>query len=173
MPTAASHPVAAKPGSVTSDKGAAVTTRLSRLEQILNDLAGRVPQARAAVVLSADGLRIAHHGSDSGTADHIAAACAGLRGMASAIAGALPCGDRHIRVIVVETDGGFCYLMAAGAGAYLALLTGAGTDARLVGECMRELSARIAAQLGQAVGPLPGAGQPGASAGLRAAADSR
>ena len=37
-------------------------------------------------------------------------------------------------MVVIEIDGGFFYLMAAGAGAYLAVLADEGVDAGLMGQ---------------------------------------
>ncbi|WP_435839008.1 roadblock/LC7 domain-containing protein [Streptodolium elevatio] len=117
------------------------------LDWILKDLADGVPQTRHVVVLSADGLCIAQHGCDVDTADRIAAACAGLQSLSAAIALELPNGDGQMRLVVIEMDGGFFYLMAAGTGAYLAVLADEGVDAGLMGQRMRDLVARIGEHL--------------------------
>lgn len=117
------------------------------LDWILKDLADGVPQTRHVVVLSADGLCIAQHGCDTDTADRIAAACAGLQSLSAAIALELPRGDGQMRLVVIEMDGGFFYLMAAGTGAYLAVLADEGVDAGLMGQRMRDLVARIGEHL--------------------------
>ncbi|MGW0662849.1 roadblock/LC7 domain-containing protein [Streptodolium elevatio] len=117
------------------------------LDWILKDLADGVPQTRHVVVLSADGLCIAQHGCDVDTADRIAAACAGLQSLSAAIALELPNGDGQMRLVVIEMGGGFFYLMAAGTGAYLAVLADEGVDAGLMGQRMRDLVARIGEHL--------------------------
>ncbi|MDI2130043.1 roadblock/LC7 domain-containing protein [Yinghuangia seranimata] len=117
------------------------------LDWILKDLADGVPQTRHVVVLSADGLCIAQHGCDEDTADRIAAACAGLQSLSRAIAKELPHGDGRMRLVVIEINGGFFYLMAAGVGAYLAVLADEGVDAGLMGQRMRDLVARIGEHL--------------------------
>ena len=48
-----------------------------------------------------------------------------------------------MRLVVIEAGGGFFYLMAAGSGAYLAVLADEGVDAGLMGQQMRDLVARI------------------------------
>jgi predicted regulator of Ras-like GTPase activity (Roadblock/LC7/MglB family) len=52
-----------------------------------------------------------------------------------------------MRLVVIEMSGGFFYLMAAGPGAYLAVLADEGVDAGLMGQRMRDLVARIGAHL--------------------------
>ncbi|WP_461007086.1 roadblock/LC7 domain-containing protein [Streptomyces capparidis] len=114
---------------------------------MLNDLARGVPEARHVVVLSADGLRIAQWGGDIDVADRLAAACAGLQSLSTAVAAELPDSDGRMRMVVIELDGGFFYLMAAGPGAYLAVLAEDGVDAHVVGHCMRDLVARLSTHL--------------------------
>ncbi|MFD3453714.1 roadblock/LC7 domain-containing protein [Streptomyces sp. NPDC058691] len=117
------------------------------MDWMLKDLATSVPQTRHVVVLSADGLRMAQWGSDTDTADRLAAACAGLQSLAAAVATEFPHGDGRMRLVVIEMSGGFFYLMAAGAGAYLAVLADEGVDAGLMGQRMRDLVARIGEHL--------------------------
>lgn len=114
---------------------------------MLKDLADSVPETRHVVVLSADGLRMAQYGADVDTADRLAAACAGLQSLAAAVATELPHGDGRMRLVVIEMSGGFFYLMAAGARAYLAVLADEGVDAGLMGARMRDLVARIGQHL--------------------------
>ncbi len=98
-------------------------------------------------MLSADGLRMAQYGADNDTADRLAAACAGLQSLAGAVATELPHSDGRMRLVVIEMDGGFFYLMAAGEGAYLAVLADEGVDAGLMGQRMRDLVLRIGEHL--------------------------
>ncbi|GAA3074653.1 hypothetical protein GCM10020000_69590 [Streptomyces olivoverticillatus] len=139
--------------------GRPVTTRQTRkssqvtqqprfnMDWMLKDLATSVPQTRHVIVLSSDGLRMAQHGTDTEVADRLAAACAGLQSLSSAIASEFPHGDGQMRLVVIEVDGGFFYLMAAGAGAYLAVLADDDVDAGLMGMKMRDLVARIGSHL--------------------------
>ncbi|MGI5482756.1 roadblock/LC7 domain-containing protein [Streptomyces lavendofoliae] len=117
------------------------------MDWMLKDLAESVPQTRHVIVLSADGLRMAQYGAETDTADRLAAACAGLQSLAGAVAAELPDSEGRMRLVVIEMDGGFFYLMAAGAGAYLAVLAGEGVDAGLMGQRMRDLVARIGEHL--------------------------
>ncbi|ANW20192.1 roadblock/LC7 domain-containing protein [Streptomyces clavuligerus] len=119
----------------------------TNMDWMLKDLAEGVPQTRHVIVLSADGLRIAQYGADNDTADRLAAACAGLQSLAGAVASELPGSDGRMRLVVIEMSGGFFYLMAAGAGAFLAVLADEGVDAGLMGQRMRDLVLRIGEHL--------------------------
>jgi predicted regulator of Ras-like GTPase activity (Roadblock/LC7/MglB family) len=119
----------------------------TNMDWMLKDLAEGVPQTRHVVVLSADGLRIAQYGADNDTADRLAAACAGLQSLAGAVATELPGSDGRMHLVVIEMSGGFFYLMAAGAGAFLAVLANEGVDAGLMGQRMRDLVLRIGEHL--------------------------
>ncbi|GAB2697483.1 roadblock/LC7 domain-containing protein [Kitasatospora kifunensis] len=119
----------------------------TNMDWMLKDLADGVPHTRHIIVLSADGLRMAQHGTDTDTADRLAAACAGLQSLAAAVGHEFPEGDGRMRLVVIEVSGGFFYLMAAGARAYLAVLADDGVDAGLVGQRMRDLVARIGEHL--------------------------
>ncbi|WP_330328416.1 roadblock/LC7 domain-containing protein [Streptomyces sp. NBC_00536] len=124
-------------------------TQRTSMDWMLKDLASGVPQTRHVIVLSADGLCVAQHGAETDTADRLAAACAGLQSLAGAIAAELPqsgSGGR-MRLVVIEMDGGFFYLMAAGDGSYLAVLADEGVDAGLMGAQMRGLVARMGEHL--------------------------
>lgn len=114
---------------------------------MLKDLADGVPGTRHVVVLTGDGLRMAQYTTDDDTADRVAAASAGLQCLAGAVAGEFSGGDRRIRLLVIEAGGGFYYLMAAGAGAYLAVLADHDVDPGLMGRRMRDLVARIGEHL--------------------------
>ncbi|MGI5468828.1 roadblock/LC7 domain-containing protein [Streptomyces sp. CA-132043] len=119
----------------------------ANMDWMLKDLAESVPQTRNVVVLSSDGLRMAQYGTDNDTADRLAAACAGLQSLAGAVSAEFPRSDGRMRMVVIELDGGFFYLMAAGSGAYLAVLADEGVDAGLIGMKMRDLVARIGEHL--------------------------
>jgi predicted regulator of Ras-like GTPase activity (Roadblock/LC7/MglB family) len=124
-----------------------VLQQQANMSWMLKNLADSVPQTRNIVVLSADGLRMAQYGTDLDTADRLAAACAGLQSLAAAVATELPQGDGRMRLVVIEMSGGFFYLMAAGARAYLAVLADEGVDAGLMGARMCDLVARIGEHL--------------------------
>ncbi len=119
----------------------------ANMDWMLKDLAEGVPFTRQVVVLSSDGLRMAQYGADTDAADRLAAACAGLQSLAAAVASEFPHSNGMMRLVVIEINGGFFYLMAAGAGAYLAVLADEGVDAGLMGQRMRDLVARIGEHL--------------------------
>ncbi|MET9548952.1 MULTISPECIES: roadblock/LC7 domain-containing protein [unclassified Streptomyces] len=119
----------------------------ANFDWMLKELADGVPQTRQIVVLSADGLRIARYGGDPDAADRIAAACAGLQSLAAAVATEIPRSDGGMKMVIIEIDGGYFYLMAAGAGAYLAVLADETVDAGLIAARMRDLVVRIGAHL--------------------------
>ncbi|PBC75449.1 putative regulator of Ras-like GTPase activity (Roadblock/LC7/MglB family) [Streptomyces sp. TLI_235] len=119
----------------------------SNMDWMLKELANSVPHTRHIIVLSADGLRMAQYGTDPDTADRLAAACAGLQSLATAVGHEFPHGDGRMRLVVIEVSGGFFYLMSAGARAYLAVLADEGVDAGLMGQRMRDLVARIGEHL--------------------------
>jgi predicted regulator of Ras-like GTPase activity (Roadblock/LC7/MglB family) len=126
--------------------------RWDDMDWIFKDLAASVPQIRHVVLLSADGLRMAEHAadpnnSDPHTAEYLAATCASLQSLAAAVGEMFPHGDRQMRMVVIEVSGGFLYLMAAGARAYLAVMVDQGVDAGLLAQCMRDLVARIGEHL--------------------------
>jgi predicted regulator of Ras-like GTPase activity (Roadblock/LC7/MglB family) len=117
------------------------------MDWMLKDLAESVPGTRQVIVLTADGLRMAQYNTDVDTADRLAAACAGLQSLSAAVSAEFPQGDKRLRLMVIEAGGGFFYLMAAGARAYLAVLADEGVDAGLMGQQMRNLVARIGEHL--------------------------
>ena len=59
----------------------------------------------------------------------------------------IPDSDGKMSMVIIEIDGGYFYLMAAGANAYLAVLADEIVDAGLMGARMRDLVVRIGAHL--------------------------
>ncbi|MGP4085930.1 roadblock/LC7 domain-containing protein [Streptomyces sp. KR55] len=114
---------------------------------MLKELDDGVPGIEMIVVLSADGLRIARHGGDPDAADRVAAACAGLQSLTSAVAQEIPDSEGEMKLVVVEIDGGYFYLMAAGANAYLAVLADVRCEPTYMSAHMRDLVVRIGAHL--------------------------
>ncbi|MEU8522463.1 roadblock/LC7 domain-containing protein [Streptomyces sp. NBC_01216] len=116
---------------------------LPNMDWMLTELVGSVPHVRHVVVLSSDGLSIGQANTAPDTADAIAAACSGIQSLARAIAQMFPHGDGSTRMVGIEADGGYFCLMAAGPGAYLAVLADEEVDAGLLGDRMRTLVVRI------------------------------
>ncbi len=119
----------------------------ANFDWMLKELSDGVYGTRQVVVLSADGLRIARYGGDPDAADRIAAACAGLQSLAGAVATEIPETDGRMRMVIIEMEGGYFYMMAAGPNAYLAVLAEAHVDAGLMSARMRDLVVRIGAHL--------------------------
>jgi len=124
-----------------------VIQQRANFDWMLKELADGVPGVQQIVVLSADGLRIARYGGEPDAADRVAAACAGLQSLAGAVAGEIHNSDGRMRMVIIEIDGGYFYLMAAGANAYLAVLSDQTADAGLMSNRMRDLVVRIGAHL--------------------------
>ncbi|MDQ0953801.1 putative regulator of Ras-like GTPase activity (Roadblock/LC7/MglB family) [Streptomyces phaeochromogenes] len=124
-----------------------MTQLRANFDWMLKELSDGVYGTRQVVVLSADGLRIARYGGDPDAADRIAAACAGLQSLAGAVATEIPDTDGKMRMVIIEMEGGYFYMMAAGPNAYLAVLAEAHVDAGLMSARMRDLVVRIGAHL--------------------------
>lgn len=119
----------------------------ANFDWMLKDLADGVPGVQQVVVLSADGLRIARYGGDPDAADRVAAACAGLQSLAGAVAAEIATGDGRMRVVIIEIQGGYFYMMEAGPNAYLAVLANAIAEPGMMSNRMRDLVARIGSHL--------------------------
>jgi predicted regulator of Ras-like GTPase activity (Roadblock/LC7/MglB family) len=124
-----------------------VIQQRANFDWMLKDLADGVPGIEMIVVLSADGLRIARYGGDPDAADRVAAACAGLQSLAGAVAQEIPDSDGRMKLVIIEINGGYFYLMAAGANAYLAVLSDVVAEPGLMSNRMRDLVVRIGAHL--------------------------
>ncbi|GGX94448.1 roadblock/LC7 domain-containing protein [Streptomyces anandii] len=119
----------------------------ANFDWMLKELNDGVPGIEMIVVLSSDGLRIARYGGDPDAADRVAAACAGLQSLASAVAVEIPDSDGRMKLVIIEINGGYFYLMSAGANAYLAVLADIRTEPGLMSARMRDLVVRIGAHL--------------------------
>ncbi|MEV5431287.1 roadblock/LC7 domain-containing protein [Streptomyces sp. NPDC052701] len=114
---------------------------------ILKQLYDSVPGIEMIVVLSADGLRIARYGGEPDAADRLAAACAGVQSLSTAVAQELPGSDGEMKLVVIEIDRGYFYLMSAGANAYLAVLSDVRCEPGRMSAMMRDLIVRIGSHL--------------------------
>ncbi|MFJ3335811.1 roadblock/LC7 domain-containing protein [Streptomyces sp. NPDC086766] len=119
----------------------------ANFDWMLKELHDGVPGIEMIVVLSADGLRIARYGGEPDAADRVAAACAGLQSLAGAVAVEIPDSDGRMKLVIIEIDGGYFYMMSAGANAYLAVLADIRTEPGLMSARMRDLVVRIGAHL--------------------------
>ncbi len=109
---------------------------------LLDDLIERVPPARQALVLSVDGLLMAHsEGLSQGDAEHMAAIAAGFQSLARGFSRHFQSGA--VRQTIVEMEGAFLFVTAAGSGACLAVLADAASDIGLVAYEMAMLVKRV------------------------------
>ncbi|WP_228000998.1 roadblock/LC7 domain-containing protein [Nocardia australiensis] len=119
----------------------------NRLGWLLEDL--NAPGVRFAVLLSDDGLRIAHSGGVSkDDAERFAAAASGLRSLGKALGEFCGGAGNGVRQNMTEYDDGMILITAAGDGALLGVSTTAETDVGLVVHRMNELAARVGHELG-------------------------
>ncbi|MFC4505780.1 MULTISPECIES: roadblock/LC7 domain-containing protein [Streptomyces] len=114
---------------------------------VLKELYDGVPGIEMIVVLSADGLRIARYAGDPDAADRVAAACAGLQSLAGAVADEMDSVQGEMNLIMIEMEGGYFYMMSAGANAYLAVLSDVCCEPGRMSASMRDLVVRIGAHL--------------------------
>jgi predicted regulator of Ras-like GTPase activity (Roadblock/LC7/MglB family) len=117
-------------------------TETPSLDWLLDDLVGRVPSARQAVVLSVDGLLTGSSSNLPTTdAEHLAAVAAGFSGLARTA-------GRHfrggaVRQTIVEMETAFLFITSAGHGACLAVLSESDSDIGLIAYEMAMLVERI------------------------------
>ncbi|NBE80424.1 roadblock/LC7 domain-containing protein [Micromonospora rubida] len=112
------------------------------LDWLLDDLVDRVPAARQAVVLSADGLLLgASADSDRSDAEHLCALASGFSSLAKGASRHLDAGG--VRQTVVEMESAYLFVTAAGQGACLAVVAEADADIGLVAYEMAMLVIRV------------------------------
>ncbi|UAK31875.1 roadblock/LC7 domain-containing protein [Nocardia asteroides] len=124
-----------------------VTDSSNKLGWLLEDLS--IPGVRFAVLLSDDGLRIAHSaGIARDEAERFSAAASGLRSLGKALGEF--CGDsaNGVRQNMTEYDQGMILITAAGEGALLGVATTNDIDVGLVAHRMNELAGRVGRELG-------------------------
>jgi predicted regulator of Ras-like GTPase activity (Roadblock/LC7/MglB family) len=139
-----------------------VTTLRPDLNYLLRELIQGVPGTLLAVVLSADGLRIAHMSDDVANAtqlepaveaaaldraDRVAASCSGMQGLADALGLEFPEGGGELHFAGMELDRGKIVLTTVAEGSYLALLVDKGVDDNLLAFGMRDWVLRIGEHL--------------------------
>ncbi|WP_329534076.1 roadblock/LC7 domain-containing protein [Streptomyces sp. NBC_01450] len=121
------------------------------MNNIMNDKLGwmlddalEVPEARHAILLSADGMLRAHsRGINRDEADRQAAALAGLQSISRSTAEFCDHSETPWRQTLVEFVDGFIFLIAAGPGAYLAVSTSEKVDMEAVTFRMHKLVDRL------------------------------
>ncbi|MFC9897172.1 roadblock/LC7 domain-containing protein [Nocardia sp. NPDC127579] len=123
------------------------TDSSNKLGWLLEELA--VPGVRFAVLLSEDGLRIAHsQGITRDNAERFSAAASGLRSLGKALGEFCGGSTSALRQNMTEYDEGMIFITAAGDGALLGVSTNTDADVGLVAHRMNELAARVGHELG-------------------------
>jgi predicted regulator of Ras-like GTPase activity (Roadblock/LC7/MglB family) len=110
----------------------------SDLSWLLRSLLDRVPHARGAVLLSADGLTTAVQGLSPDDADHLSAIASGLFSMARSAAAKFG-GSDGVRQVVAELDDTLLFVSSAGFGSALTVLADREADAGVLGYEMFQL----------------------------------
>ena len=130
----------------------------NRLGWMLDD-ALRMPETRYAILLSADGLLMAHSaGISRDDAERQAAGMSGLQSLARSTAEFCGNPDTTWRQTVNEFDDGYVFLVAASPGAYLAVSATQHVDMETVSFRLQELVQRLGKELTSP--PRPEAGSP-------------
>lgn len=121
-------------------------SRPAGLDWLLDDLVTRVPEVRHAVVLSNDGLAVgASRGLRREDAEHLAAVASGFHSLAKGAGRHFDVGG--VRQTMVEMDDAFLFVVAAGEGTCLTLLTDVTADIGLVAYEMARLVTRVGEHL--------------------------
>ncbi|GAA3003206.1 MULTISPECIES: roadblock/LC7 domain-containing protein [Streptosporangium] len=118
----------------------------SELSWLLDDLTQRVPGIRHAIVLSSDGLAMG--GSRQLTredAEHLSAISAGSHSLA--LGAGRHFGLGGVRQTIIELEGGFLFVTAAGQGARLAVLAAGDAELGMVTYEMALLVKRVGEHL--------------------------
>lgn len=116
------------------------------LTWLLDGLVERVADVRQAVVLSSDGLLMgASKGVGRENAEHLSAVAASFSSLARGASRQF--GGGNVRQTIVEMDGAFLFVTAAGQGACLAVLASATADVGLIAYEMAMLVTRVGQHL--------------------------
>jgi len=124
------------------------------LNWLLDDLVGRVTQIDKAVILSRDGLAVGASASlTREDAEHLSAVAAGFQSLARGAGRHF--GGGEVRQTIVDMDSAFLFVIAAGEGSCLAVLSPAAADAGLIAYEMAVLVKRVGQHLSVSPRPAP------------------
>jgi predicted regulator of Ras-like GTPase activity (Roadblock/LC7/MglB family) len=127
---------------------------------LLDEMAGSVPAVQHAVVLSNDGLAIAaSSGLSREDGEHLAAVASGFQSLAKGAGRHFSVG--RARQTMVEFEGGYLFVVAAGGGTCLAVFSGESSDIGLIAYEMARLVHRVGEHLSAAPRADAGAGVAG------------
>lgn len=122
-------------------------TSAREVNWLLDSLVERVSHIKQAVILSRDGLTAgASQGISRDDAEHLSALAAGLQALARGAGERFNGGE--VRQSVIEMEDAFLFVMAAGQGSCLAVLTAADVDVGLVAYEAANLVRRAGPHLG-------------------------
>ncbi|MDQ1037001.1 putative regulator of Ras-like GTPase activity (Roadblock/LC7/MglB family) [Streptomyces sp. V3I8] len=123
-----------------------------RLDWLVQGLLARTPGARHALVLSRDGLKLCGTPELSvDQADQLAAIAAGIQSLSHGASLQFGDGTGGVRSAMTEFHGGILFIVEAGEGAHLAVVTAEEADTGLVGHNM----GRLVEQLGEHLSARP------------------
>jgi uncharacterized protein len=121
---------------------AAGTVDGRQLDWLLVDFVRGTAGARHALVVSADGLRLASsQGIDEALGDQLAAVTSGLLSLAVGVARSLAAGP--VRQTIVEMGRGYLFVTSISDGSMLAVFAERGCDMGMIGYEMTLLAARV------------------------------
>jgi predicted regulator of Ras-like GTPase activity (Roadblock/LC7/MglB family) len=121
---------------------------------VLDDMVARVAGVQQAAVVSTDGMVIDKSAKLSkDDADHLAAMSCALQSLAKGVGQQFEKGK--VRQLVVDLEGGYLVVTAAGENACLALLTGAKVDLGLVAYEMNRIVQQVGSYLGTESRAMP------------------
>lgn len=124
------------------------TTADDRLTWLMEGLLERTPGARHALVLSRDGLRLCRTPELSvDRADQLSAIAAGIQSLSHGASVEFGDGSGGVRSAMAEFHGGVLFIVEAGEGAHLAVVTDEDADPGLVGHNMSELIEQLGEHL--------------------------
>ena len=116
------------------------TSAPSQLGWLLEQLLSRTPQARHALLLSSDGLKMCHTPELSvDKADQLAAIAAGIQSLSHGASVEFGDAKGGVRQSMTEFHGGILFIVQSGLGTHLAVVANEAADAGLVGHNMAEL----------------------------------
>ena len=120
----------------------AQTDTTGELSWLLDNLVDQVEHVQHALILSRDGLVVAaSRGLSPEDSEHLSALAAGLQSLARGAGQHFRTGQ--VRQTIIEMDSAFLFVMAAGRGTCLAVLTGADANVGLIAYEMAMLVRRM------------------------------
>jgi predicted regulator of Ras-like GTPase activity (Roadblock/LC7/MglB family) len=120
----------------------AQTDTTGQLSWLLDNLVDQVEHVQQALILSRDGLVVAaSRGLSPEDSEHLSALAAGMQSLARGAGQHFQTGQ--VRQTIIEMDSAFLFVMAAGRGTCLAVVTGADANVGLIAYEMAMLVRRM------------------------------